>query len=68
MPLDNTNADPETRRVWINLALKLNVPIRCVLFTAPPRLCEHNDTFRALNLGIEVSFHNLDKVTLGNAR
>ncbi|KAI1587566.1 HisB Histidinol phosphatase [Pyrenophora tritici-repentis] len=51
--IDNTNADPDTRAVWITLAQKLNVPIRCVLFTAPPKLCEHNDAFRALNIGPE---------------
>ncbi|CAN9292135.1 unnamed protein product [Alternaria alternata] len=51
--IDNTNADPETRAVWITLAQKLKVPIRCVLFTATPKLCEHNDTFRALNIGPE---------------
>ncbi|RYO32505.1 hypothetical protein AA0111_g4400 [Alternaria arborescens] len=53
--IDNTNADPETRAVWITLAQKLKVPIRCVLVTATPKLCEHNDTFRALNIGPEVS-------------
>lgn len=53
---DNTNADPDTRAVWVTLAQKLNVPIRCVLFTASSKLCEHNDTFRALNIGPEVSF------------
>jgi predicted kinase len=54
--LDNTNPDPETRAVWVNLARKLEVPIRCVLFTASAKVCEHNDTVRALNLGPEVSF------------
>ena len=29
----------------------MGVPVRCVLFTAPPKLCEHNDTVRALNDG-----------------
>ncbi|KAG9190633.1 bifunctional polynucleotide phosphatase/kinase [Alternaria panax] len=53
--IDNTNADPETRAVWIMLAQKLNVPLRCVLFTATPKLCEHNDTFRALNIGPETN-------------
>ncbi|KAI8934015.1 hypothetical protein NX059_008783 [Plenodomus lindquistii] len=48
--VDNTNADPETRAVWINLAQKLQVPIQCVLFTAPIHVCQHNDTFRALNI------------------
>ncbi|KNG52297.1 DNA kinase/phosphatase Pnk1 [Stemphylium lycopersici] len=51
----NTNADPDTRAVWVTLAQKLNVPIRCVLFTASPKLCEHNDTFRALNIGPETN-------------
>ncbi|RYN81456.1 hypothetical protein AA0120_g10013 [Alternaria tenuissima] len=53
--IDNTNADPETRAVWITLAQKLKVPIRCVLFTATPKLCEHNDTFRALNIRPETN-------------
>ena len=46
--IDNTNADPDTRAVWIKLAAKYKVPIRCVYFTAPAKLCEHNDTVRAL--------------------
>ncbi|GAB7330138.1 hypothetical protein MBLNU13_g01816t1 [Cladosporium sp. NU13] len=46
--VDNTNADKETRAIWVKLAAKLNVPIRLVHFTAPPKLCEHNDTVRAL--------------------
>jgi bifunctional polynucleotide phosphatase/kinase len=54
-PPDNTNADVDTRAVWVTLAQKLKVPIRCVLFTAPAKLCEHNDTFRALNVSQEVS-------------
>lgn len=46
--VDNTNADKDTRAVWVKLAAKLNVPIRLVHFTAPAKLCEHNDTVRAL--------------------
>ena len=49
--LDNTNADLDTRAVWVALANKIGVPIRCFLFTAPPKLCEHNDAVRALNEG-----------------
>ncbi|KAL8697374.1 MAG: hypothetical protein Q9201_007155 [Fulgogasparrea decipioides] len=45
---DNTNADGETRAIWIQLGRKFNVPVRCVYFTAPPKLCEHNDTVRAI--------------------
>lgn len=46
--VDNTNADKETRALWVKLGAKLNVPIRLVHFTAPAKLCEHNDTVRAL--------------------
>ena len=50
--LDNTNADLETRAVWTRLAQKFGVPVRCVYFNAPAKLCEHNDTVRALAGGI----------------
>ena len=46
--VDNTNADPATRAVWTQLAQDKKIPIRCVYFTASPKLCEHNDTVRAL--------------------
>ena len=46
--IDNTNADPDTRAVWVEVARKYKIPIRCVYFTAPVKLCEHNDTVRAL--------------------
>jgi bifunctional polynucleotide phosphatase/kinase len=47
--VDNTNADVLTRAVWIGLAKSLGVTARCVHFTAPTKLCEHNDTVRALS-------------------
>ncbi|KND89068.1 Bifunctional polynucleotide phosphatase/kinase, partial [Tolypocladium ophioglossoides CBS 100239] len=47
--IDNTNADPETRAVWVELAKKAQVPIRCVWFRTPLYLCEHNDAVRAHN-------------------
>lgn len=43
----------------MNLAKKHSIPIRCVLFTASAKLCEHNDTVRALNLGPEVGYSTL---------
>ena len=49
--VDNTNADPETRAVWTELAGRYKIPIRCVYFSAPAKLCEHNDTVRALATG-----------------
>ena len=46
--VDNTNADADTRAIWIQLAQTHKIPIRCAYFTAPAKLCEHNDTVRAL--------------------
>ncbi|OHE91870.1 polynucleotide kinase 3 phosphatase [Colletotrichum orchidophilum] len=47
--IDNTNADPDTRAVWVQLAAKHNVPIRCVWFKTPLHICEHNDVVRSMN-------------------
>ena len=46
---DNTNADIETRKLWVKVARDFEIPIRLIRFTAPARLCEHNDSVRALN-------------------
>jgi predicted kinase len=46
---DNTNADIETRKHWVQVAQDFKIPIRLVRFTAAARLCEHNDSVRALN-------------------
>ena len=35
--------------MWIELAKKMNAPIRCLHFTTPPEACRHNDAVRALN-------------------
>ncbi|KAL5363801.1 polynucleotide kinase 3 phosphatase-domain-containing protein [Aspergillus floccosus] len=47
--VDNTNADPETRSHWIDVAKEFRVPIRCVYFTASQDLCRHNNAVRAAN-------------------
>lgn len=47
--LDNTNADIETRALWVEVAKTAKVPIRCVWFKTPIHLCEHNDAVRAHN-------------------
>ncbi|TDZ39419.1 Bifunctional polynucleotide phosphatase/kinase [Colletotrichum spinosum] len=47
--IDNTNADPETRAVWVQLAEKHQIPIRCVWFKTPLIVCEHNDAVRSMN-------------------
>lgn len=48
-PADNTNPDPATRALWVDLARASGVPVRCVWFKASPALCEHNDAVRAAN-------------------
>jgi bifunctional polynucleotide phosphatase/kinase len=50
--IDATNADRDVRKVWIDLAKRFGVPIRCVWFTAGDALCRHNDAVRALNEGV----------------
>ncbi len=45
---DNTNAEPEIRAKWVDLARKYKIPIRCVWFTASTDLCRHNSAVRAL--------------------
>ncbi|KLJ12772.1 hypothetical protein EMPG_12222 [Blastomyces silverae] len=47
--VDNTNAGPETRAFWIELAKEVNVPIRCIYLSTPPQICKHNDAVRAAN-------------------
>ena len=60
--VDNTNADTETRAVWISLATEYEVPIRCVYFTSPTHLCEHNDTVRALSGSLSGMKQNGEKL------
>jgi bifunctional polynucleotide phosphatase/kinase len=53
--IDNTNADREVRKVWISLATKLGLPIRCFHFTASKDLAKHNNLVRALSGSLVVS-------------
>lgn len=39
--LDNTNVSEKTRKVYIDIAKELKVPVRCILFTASIELCKH---------------------------
>lgn len=45
--IDNTNANIETRRHWVDLARSHGVPIRCIHFTAPIELAKHNAAVRS---------------------
>ncbi|KAJ7759134.1 polynucleotide kinase 3 phosphatase-domain-containing protein [Mycena metata] len=45
--VDNTNRDASTRRYYIDVATKLKVPVRCMLFTGSLELAFHNNLYRA---------------------
>jgi bifunctional polynucleotide phosphatase/kinase len=47
--IDNTNPDPDVRKIWISLAKKFNAPVRCVWFNTDKEVAKHNDVFRALS-------------------
>ncbi|KAJ5894348.1 hypothetical protein N7495_006039 [Penicillium taxi] len=47
--VDNTNAGPETRAVWTEIAKEFKIPVRCVHFLSSPELCKHNNAVRAAN-------------------
>ncbi|KAF8212218.1 polynucleotide kinase 3 phosphatase-domain-containing protein [Mycena galopus ATCC 62051] len=48
--VDNTNRDVFTRRYYIDVAKKLGVPVRCMLFTGSVELAWHNNLYRSLGL------------------
>ncbi|KAF8506302.1 polynucleotide kinase 3 phosphatase-domain-containing protein [Gautieria morchelliformis] len=48
--VDNTNRDVETRKEYVELCKKLNIPVRCMLFSADLQLCWHNNLYRAFCL------------------
>ncbi|KAI2293554.1 DNA kinase/phosphatase Pnk1, partial [Ophidiomyces ophidiicola] len=51
--VDNTNANVETREHWISMAKEHKVPIRCVYFSTPQDICNHNNAVRAANSKLE---------------
>ncbi|THG99041.1 hypothetical protein EW026_g3231 [Hermanssonia centrifuga] len=48
--VDNTNRDVSTRKYYVDLAKKLDTPIRCILFSGSLELAWHNNLYRAYNL------------------
>ncbi|PWN52567.1 PNK3P-domain-containing protein [Violaceomyces palustris] len=49
--VDNTNRDKATRKVYIDLARKKGVKIRCFHFNLTRERCIHNNLFRAFGAG-----------------
>ncbi|RZF35075.1 hypothetical protein LSTR_LSTR009667 [Laodelphax striatellus] len=46
--IDNTNPDEETRKRYIDVAVKLNTPCRCFLMNSTIEHARHNNKFRQL--------------------
>ncbi|CAK7275261.1 DNA kinase/phosphatase Pnk1 [Sporothrix epigloea] len=44
--IDNTNPDPASRSVWIDIGIAKRVVVRCVWFNVTKALCEHNEAVR----------------------
>jgi bifunctional polynucleotide phosphatase/kinase len=47
--IDNTNPESATRALYIKLAQKANVPVRCFYFGDNEELAHHNNYYRAIN-------------------
>ena len=46
--IDNTNPDVDSRKRYLTVAEKHNIPTRCFLFAASIAHCKHNNKFREL--------------------
>lgn len=44
--IDNTNPSKKSRKIFIDIAKKYNVQIRCILFITPIEICMHNNIYR----------------------
>jgi len=53
--IDNTSISKDKRAVYINIAKKHNLPVRCLLFTCPIELCKHNSYYRNFATNGEVN-------------
>jgi len=64
--IDNTNHTIKLRKKYINLALKLNIPIRAIYVSTPPLLSKHNCYYRYIKNKIPFSKKNIiiEKPTL----
>ncbi|KZP29992.1 PNK3P-domain-containing protein [Athelia psychrophila] len=47
--VDNTNRDIATRQFYINVAKRLDIPVRCFKFDGSAELAWHNNLYRAYN-------------------
>lgn len=46
--IDNTNGDKASRKRYIDVVKKLNVPCRCFVMATSPAHCKHNNKFRQI--------------------
>jgi bifunctional polynucleotide phosphatase/kinase len=52
--IDNTSVSKEKRLVYISIAKKYSIPIRCVHLTCPIDLCKHNSYYRNFVSGTDI--------------
>lgn len=46
--IDNTNRNAKTRAVWISIAQKYNIPIKCIVLQIDKALCMHINKYRTI--------------------
>jgi bifunctional polynucleotide phosphatase/kinase len=47
--IDNTNGSKKTRKLWIDIAKKHNIDIRCIWLQTPRNIADHLNTIRSLS-------------------
>ncbi|KAK7063830.1 bifunctional polynucleotide phosphatase/kinase [Favolaschia claudopus] len=62
--VDNTNQDTFTRKFYIDIADKLGVPVRCMLFTGSLDLAWHNNLYRSTGLPPSVAEREIPREAL----
>jgi bifunctional polynucleotide phosphatase/kinase len=51
--VDNTNPSREARKVYLDMARELNVPVRCFVFKTDDKLAQHLNAFRERTQGVK---------------
>uniref|UniRef100_A0AC35UIN9 Bifunctional polynucleotide phosphatase/kinase n=1 Tax=Rhabditophanes sp. KR3021 TaxID=114890 RepID=A0AC35UIN9_9BILA len=61
--IDNTNMDPASRKKYIDLAAKSNIPVRCFHLNLTLNHCMHNNAFRQI-IGTDEAHHGINKMVI----
>lgn len=52
--IDNTNPSVKSRKLFVDIAKKYNIKIRCIIFTTSFDVCMHNNIYRSLTTNVDV--------------